>query len=139
MRFWDTSALVPLLIKEKFTIKTKSWLHEDAAIVVWTLTPIEIISALQRRYREGIVDMQQLMHVTKRADELIASCRMVIDVEKVKPLAVRLLCTHSLKAADALQLAAALVWAGEPTGRVFHTFDKRLADAAFSEGFVTNQ
>jgi predicted nucleic acid-binding protein len=48
----------------------------------------------------------------------------------------RLLETHPLSAADALQLAAALVMTEErPTGTEFVTFDIRLAEAANKEGF----
>jgi hypothetical protein len=54
----------------------------------------------------------------------------------VKSIAIRLLRVHALRAADALQLAAALVWAdGVPSGSVLHTHDRRLATAAEREGF----
>lgn len=50
----------------------------------------------------------------------------------------RLLRLHALRAADALQLGAAIEWAnGRPNGRVFHTLDKPLARAAEREGFST--
>ena len=58
------------------------------------------------------------------------------DVERTKALARRLLRVHTLRAADALQLAAALAWAdGHPEGLVLHTFDRRLGEAAEREGF----
>ncbi len=44
--------------------------------------------------------------------------------------------THPLKSADALQLAAALVWAGNTTrDHHFVCLDKRLRKAAGKEGF----
>ena len=52
MRFWDTSALVPLLVAEPTSSRVKAWLREDPAVVVWTLTRVELLSALARRRRE---------------------------------------------------------------------------------------
>lgn len=137
MRFWDTSALVPLLVQEGSSAKARSWMRQDDAIVAWTLTPVEIASALQRRQREGLFDERQLSRVATRAQELLAASRLVVDVERVKALAVRLLRVHALRAADAMQLGAALVWASIPEGRVLHTFDEQLARAAEREGFIT--
>jgi prevent-host-death family protein len=65
--------------------------------------------------------------------------RIVIGVipAEVRTLASRLLLNHPLRAADALQLAAALVWAGKaPTGQRFVCLEQRLRDAARKEGFV---
>jgi hypothetical protein len=46
------------------------------------------------------------------------------------------LAAHPLRAADALQLAAALVWTGEAAaGEAFVCLDERLRDAARREGF----
>jgi hypothetical protein len=53
----------------------------------------------------------------------------------VREQALRLLRVHTLRAADALQLAAALEWAGAPTDADFVTFDDRLREAAVREGF----
>ncbi|HSJ25022.1 MAG TPA: hypothetical protein VK929_10160 [Longimicrobiales bacterium] len=57
-------------------------------------------------------------------------------MEHVRTTAMRLLRTHPLRAADALQLAAALAWAPAPAGDVFVTLDERLATAATLEGFT---
>ena len=68
---------------------------------------------------------------------MVSACHVIIDVDPVKSLAARLLRLHPLRAADALQLGAALHWAeGHPKGRTVHTFDTRLALAAQREGFV---
>jgi uncharacterized protein len=52
VRFWDTSALIPLFIEEQGTARAKSWLRTDPTVVVWTLTRVELLSALARRRRE---------------------------------------------------------------------------------------
>jgi hypothetical protein len=61
---------------------------------------------------------------------------VVIDVESVKAQAQHLLRLHSLRAADALQLAAALEWSGgRPKGRILDSLDERLVIAARRVGF----
>jgi hypothetical protein len=55
----------------------------------------------------------------------------------IRDAAIRLVRVHPLGAADALQLAAALVWAeARPEGREFVVLDRRLGEAAAREGFV---
>jgi uncharacterized protein with PIN domain len=52
VKFWDASAVVPLVVLEKETRECLKLLAKDADVVVWFLTPIEVISALSRRLRE---------------------------------------------------------------------------------------
>jgi predicted nucleic acid-binding protein len=60
----------------------------------------------------------------------------VTDVEVVRDRAERLLAVHAIRAADALQLAAALVLVREQSrGRDFVVADGVLAAAAEAEGF----
>jgi hypothetical protein len=68
-------------------------------------------------------------------DRLRASWLEIEPSEALRQGAMRLLRVHPLRAADTLQLAAALVWAGIAAGRGFVTLDQRLADAARAEGF----
>jgi len=56
--------------------------------------------------------------------------------EEVRRQARRLLRVHPLRAADALQLGAAIVWAGRYEGREFVSLDARLREAARLEGFA---
>jgi len=136
MRFWDSSALVPLLVSQASSAKTDEWLAEDGEIAVWTMTPVELASALMRLAREGAMGEREANEAESRIDELLRSCHTIIDVEAVKSQARRLLRVHPLRAADATQLGAAWEWAaGRPTSRVFHTLDVRLALAARREGF----
>jgi hypothetical protein len=113
-----------------------AWLTEDASIVLWTLTPVEVVSALRRLVREKALDEEVARQAEDRVAELIVACHVIIDVESVKSLATRLLRLHALRAFDALQLGAAVQWAeGHPQERTFHTLDGRLALAAQREGF----
>ena len=136
MRFWDSSAVIPLIVKQVGSERADEWLTVDADVVLWTLTPVEITSALWRLVRENVLGEEDAQRAEERARELAAASRTVIDVEAVKAVAERLLRVHVLRAADALQLAAALVWsAGRPQGRILYTLDDRLARAARREGF----
>jgi predicted nucleic acid-binding protein len=57
--------------------------------------------------------------------------------EVLRGTAEQLLAVHSLTAADAFQLAAALQWCQRDTQDMsFVTFDDRLRDAAHKEGFT---
>lgn len=136
MRFWDSSALVPLIVAQAGSSKADQWLSEDGDIAVWTLTPVELASAVMRLAREGLIGEAEANNAETRIDELSQSAHTIIDVEAVKAHSRRLLRLHPLRAADAMQLGAAWEWAGgRPPGTVFHTFDGRLALAARREGF----
>jgi predicted nucleic acid-binding protein len=136
MRFWDSSAIVPLVVTQSFSATTDAWLGEDRNVVLWTLTPVEVVSALRRLTRDGLLEQEVALRAETELDELMVASHHVTDVESVKQQARRLLRLHPLRAGDAMQLAAALEWTtGRPAGKVLHTFDQRLAHAARLEGF----
>jgi predicted nucleic acid-binding protein len=136
VRFWDSSAVVPLIVAQAPSSQADRWLSDDPEVALWTLTPVEITSALRRLVREGQLAERDANATEARVDDLIEASHLVVNVELVKSSARRLLRLHSLRAADAMQLAAALEWAGgRPTGRVFVTLDAQLARAAEREGF----
>ena len=136
MRFWDTSAVVPLVVRQSASAGVDRWFAEDPDVVISALTTIEITSALWRLRREEALDEAEVRAAELRTGELASGSFIVADVDSVKPLAVRLLRVHALRAADALQLGAALVWSGgRPHGKTLHTLDERLALAARREGF----
>ena len=135
MKYWDTSALLPLLIDEKKTGAVKSLYEEDGEQTVWCLTDVEIGAALSRRVREGL-PQDRADHLREDWKTLARRWRAIASVEFVGTRALRLVQTHPLRAADALQLAAALVACGErPEALPFVCLDDRLRDAARREGF----
>jgi len=137
VRFWDSSAVVPLLIQQERSSRAAAWVSGDDAMVMWTLTPVEVVSALRRLVREGALSEDAARVAEVRLGEMLDTSHIVIDVEAVKSLAARLLRLHPLRAFDALQLGAALHWTeGNPQGRTLHTLDNRLAQAAEREGFL---
>jgi uncharacterized protein len=135
--FWDSSAVVPLVVDQEMSARMVDWVAADAAIVLWTLTPVEVVSALRRLVREQALEEELAHRAEARLGEIVDASQVVIDVEPVKTLGIRLLRVHPLRAFDALQLGAALHWAeGHPQGRTLHTLDRRLAVAAQREGFI---
>jgi predicted nucleic acid-binding protein len=136
VRYWDSSAVVPLLSLEEATPTTLGLLAEDPAIVTWWGTRIECVSALARRGREGSLRESDVVDAIGRLDALAEAWSEVAPGEGVRRTAVRLLRAHPLRAADALQLASAITSAdGNPASLPFLALDDRLADAASKEGF----
>lgn len=136
MTFWDASAIVPLVVAETETDRCRSLLRDDPEIVVWFFTVVEVVSALTRRMREGALKPREFRVAKSQLNLLERAWSEVISVEKVRDRSYRLLETHSLRAADALQLGAALVASEEqPRAMSFLTLDRRLGEAAAKEGF----
>jgi hypothetical protein len=136
VKFWDASAIVPLVTLEKETEDCRTLLAEDTDIVVWFLTPVEVISALTRRLREKSLKPIEFSSAKEQLSTLEGAWSEVISVERVRERARRLLETHPLRAADSVQLAAALLTSEEaPQGFPFVTLDRRLGSAAAKEGF----
>ena len=107
-------------------------LRVDPEMVVWWATRVECASALARLERAGLVIAEPLA----RLNMLAAAWHEVEATEQVRRVAERILRVHALRAADALQLAAATVAAEhDPRTLGFVTLDAKLADAASREGF----
>lgn len=104
---------------------------------MWTLTATEVLSALSRKRREGVLTQDMFRESRRRLDLLTRDWMEVYDLDATKMRAHRLLETHPLRAADALQLAAALVGVFDQSeGFEFVTFDDVLGSAAEREGFL---
>lgn len=133
--FWDSSALVPLLVSEARSTEMLALLRSDPAPAIWWATPVECQSALQRRRREDLLTASTLAEALERLRLLAEDVDVVAPTIGLRDAAGRALAAHPLRAADALQLAAARVWSGDATGEGFVCLDERLRDAAAREGF----
>jgi len=135
MKFWDSSALVGLLIAEEPTGALRQIRDGDPDQTVWCLTPVEIASALARRVREGL-DAGRESSFRGGWKGISEYWREIAAIDPVRSRALRLLNTHTLRAGDALQLGAALVACEDrPEHLPFVCLDDRLRDAARREGF----
>jgi predicted nucleic acid-binding protein len=136
MRFWDSSAILPLLVEDPRTNAIVELMGDDPAAAVWWLTPVECWSALARLEREQRLTEAGVTEAVALLREATRRWTEVPPIERVREQATRLLRLHPLRAADALQLAAAVVLADfEPRTLPFVTLDHRLASAARREGF----
>jgi predicted nucleic acid-binding protein len=136
VRFWDTSALVPLFFNERETARSERWLRDDPLVVVWTLTRVELLSAFARRRRAEPRAARRLSTARREMISAWPDWWEVTTVDLVRRHAERVVETHPLRAADALQIGAALVAAdGDPASLAFVTFDRDQAEAAEREGF----
>lgn len=136
MRFWDTSALIPLLVLQPSRARLEDLRRRDPAIALWWGTPVEVASGLARLQRDGALSRSGLREAQAGVDVLRVNALEIQPTEEVRHRALRLVAVHRLRAADALQLAAALIWSRErPRGVGFVSLDDRLRGAAAREGF----
>jgi predicted nucleic acid-binding protein len=135
LRFWDASAIVPLLVDESTSAAMIGYLRRDPGIIVWWATAVECASAISRRTRDGSTTPAEARRAIERLRKLSATWNEVVPADSVREQALRVVRVHHLRAADALQLAAALAGAeGEPASLEFVCLDSRLCEAADREG-----
>lgn len=135
MRYWDASALVPLVIAEAESRRARSWLAEDPHVVTWCWSLVEIVGAVERRCREQKLSAHERRECLDAFRKLADSWDEVADLYATRNRALSLLARHPLRAADAAQLAAALLVAGDEPGALeFVCLDQGLAAAAELEG-----
>lgn len=136
MRYWDASALVPLVIAEEGTELVRRLVEEDPSIVTWAWTRVELAGAVERRARQGLLSRDERRTCLDLFAALAADWDEVADLASVRTRAMALLARHEIRAADAAQLGAALLVAeDDPSSLEFVCLDQRLADAATREGF----
>ena len=136
MKYWDSSALVSLMVSEDDASAREAVLKEDEHIATWWGSQVECASALNRLMREGAIDQEGLTDSLANLGSIAASWIEIRPSERVRKRAIRLLRIHPLRAADALQLAAALLASDEtPETLPFVCSDERLQEAARAEGF----
>lgn len=137
MKFWDASAIVPLLVTEESTRRLQALAAKDSTMLVWWGSAVECISALARLERDGALNARAMTLVLQRLRQLSAGWHEVDPSDEIREGAARFLRVHPLRAADALQLAAAFAAAERrPASLELVTLDERLANAARKEGFA---
>jgi len=137
VRFWDASAIVPLLVAEPTTRRLQALAARDPDMLVWWGSEVECVSALARLERAAALDAKGMALASNRLTQLSNGWHEIEPSEIVRESAMRFLRVHPLRAADALQLAAAFIAAERrPPSLEVITLDERLADAARKEGFA---
>ena len=140
MRFWDSSAVIPLLVPESMSTSTQELFEDDPVIAAWWATEIECTSAIARCQRWGQLAKEIAAEAFARLGALAAGWHEVEPSEEIRESAKRFLRVHDLRTADALQLAAAFFVAeARPSTLEFVSLDERLLNAAQREGFLTTK
>ena len=68
--------------------------------------------------------------------QLSTTWKEILPEDALREEALRIVRLYPLRAADALQLAAAIIWAGHRSqGKAFVCLDDRLRESALVEGF----
>jgi uncharacterized protein len=136
MKFWDSSAIVPLLLAEPTTRAMQTIVAKDSTMLVWWATEVECASALARLEREDALEDAATRLAFDRLRQLASGWHEIDPSDAIREAAVRFLRVHALRAGEALQLAAAFVAAERrPPSLEVVTLDERLAGAARKEGF----
>jgi uncharacterized protein len=137
VKFWDSSAIVSLLAAQSDSEARTALFREDGQAMTWWASKVECASALNRLRREQALDESGLAQAFGNLDAFFETCLEIAPSEEVRKRAIRLLRIHPLRAADALQLAAALAASREdPSSLPLVTTDERLRKAAEMEGFL---
>jgi predicted nucleic acid-binding protein len=136
LKFWDSSAVVPLLLTEASTGPMQRIAEADPVMAAWWATELECVAALARLERETALTDAATQTALERLERLAAAWNEVQPIAALRGVARRLLRVHTLRTADALQLAAATMLAeGQPGSLEVVTLDQQLAAAARREGF----
>ena len=137
MRYWDTSALIPLVVEEEGSREMEQLFHADESVATWWGTRVECLSAIRRKEREGGLGPDEANRACAALETLADDWAEVRPVFESRMNASRLLAVHPLTAGDAFQLAAALRWAGAISeGAEMISLDSKLRDAAAREGLI---
>lgn len=136
MRFWDSSAIIPIVFVEPASASIRELAEDGSPIQVWWAAIVECASAIARRERRGELEPGQVREAQVFLGRLAAGWIEVPALDRIRDAARRLVAVHDLRAADAFHLAAALAASeGQPESLPFVTLDERLALAATREGF----
>jgi predicted nucleic acid-binding protein len=137
MKYWDSSAIIPLCLEEPVSEKVRNLAKKDGDLIVWWATRVECASAMARRRREGRLTSPEERNARAALSALAEEWSEIQPTEPVRRRAERLLMVHSLRAADVFQLAAALIWSEEKTsGSELVCLDQNLRESALKEGFI---
>ena len=70
MKYWDSSAVVPLLAEDAATDRVQAVYGEDSTMIVWWGTPVECMSALARLEREERLDTVSITKAARRLKQM---------------------------------------------------------------------
>lgn len=133
--YFDTSALIPLLVEEPSSEPAGVLWDEADRLVAVALVYAEGRAALAQARRMGRLTAGDLRRAVRELDDLYAQLDRVAVTEDLVLRAGGLSERHGLRGYDAVHLAAGLLVADDDT--VFVTGDHALRRAAYDAGLAT--
>lgn len=127
---FDSSSFAKRYITEPGSEQVDEILQNTTLLGLSVLCVPEIVSALSRRKREGVLPAAAYERVKGQLAADVGDAIIVQLTPEVVATAVTLLETNILRAMDALHVAGALVWQAD----LFVTADQRQFDAAQQSG-----
>lgn len=132
--YFDTSAFVPLLVKEAGSpLAARLWSEAQTAVSS-RLIVVELAAAISLGRRVGRISADNHDLLQRSGEKLSRELTLVDAVGDIVDNAAKLAVVHELRGYDAMHLATAGRVAGAST--VFASGDQRLLQAARNEGFV---
>ncbi len=133
--FFDSSAFAKRYVEEPGSQVVDSLCQEATEMALSVLCVPEIISALNRRVREGLLTPREYAEAKQCLSQDIRDAVIVNLVPQVVSTCTKILEASPVRAADALQIACALEWETE----LFVSADKRQIFAAKKAGLHTKR
>jgi len=134
LAFWDSSALVKLLVEEAGTDVAVALWDESSGVVASRLAVPEVSAALASAERRGRVDQAAVRNAHDEWRRYADALHFMEVSTEIADRAAVLVVGHPLSGADAVHLATAL--ALREVEPVLATWDRRLATAAVAEGLA---
>lgn len=134
--YFDTSALIPLIIEEPSTAVCLRLWNEASRIASVRLLYAEACAALARAHRVGHLSATQLEEAVDALDEITTQIDHVEVTDELVRTAGALARKHGLRGYDAVHLAAGLKVSDDDV--VFVTGDMNLATAARVSGVAVS-
>ena len=137
MRYWDPSALLPLLVSDSATCLVRGWLDEDPDMITAAHTRLELRAAIELRSHQRLLSRPLRRRLLNQLEHLCASCDEVTAYAQLTRRSVSLLARHSLLPTEAMHLGAALLASdGDPASLTIVSLHHAITLAAEQEGFA---
>jgi uncharacterized protein len=131
--FFDGSAFAKRFVEEIGSQSVDAICMEATDLALSVVCIPEIISALNRRVREGGLTRQQYVEAKQRLSEDVADASIVNLVPQVLARCTTILEDSPVRAVDALHIACAVAWEAE----LFVSADQQQISAAKKTGLHT--
>jgi len=128
--FFDSSSYIKKFIQEEGSTQVDNYCQKALMLGLSVICLPEMMSALNRKVREGNISEESYCNVKQQIIEDIKDIQIINLVPEVVEKSISLLENNTLRSLDALRLACALTWNAD----IFISSDKRQIRAAKNSG-----